>query len=295
MNEQNKMNSGIQGKKREVKDFGKKCGLFIGNVVAVNPNEEEYKEILGMTLQEGSKATEYLGESKDGNTTLRVNFWVEETKSKTKYPVTFFLENKTKENKEHTKKQYINAVGSCSWADDPNNLPTWFKARDYREAFIGEEELYNFMRTWLGTLDFRDAETTFQMEWKKFMKGNVSEIKAQIGGEFCVPFVSLATVKTVTKEGIDETKEFQGVFNKAFLPEYALKNFRLVDYSKPEIQAQLKARKSSDLKPHERFVVTVCGEFGCRDAFSLKDIHDYDPSQFIQASNKAIVETDDSY
>lgn len=289
------LKGGIQGKKREVKDFGKRVGLFVGNVVAVNPNEEEYKEILGMTLQDGSKATEYLGESKDGNTTLRVNFWVEETKSKTKYPVTFFLENKTKENKEKTKKQYINAVGSCSWASDPNDLPTWFKARDYREAFVGEEELYNFMRTWLGTLDFRDAETTFQMEWKKFMKGNVSEIKAQIGGEFCTPFVSLATVKSVTKEGTDEVKEFQGVFNKAFLPEYSLKNFRLVDYSKPEIQAQLRAKKSADLKPHERFVVTVTGEYGCKDFYVLKDLKDYDPADNVVASNVAIVEGDDSY
>ena len=287
--------TGIGGKKREVKDFGKKVGLFVGKVVGVNLNEEEYKEILGMTLQEGSKATEYLGESKDGNTTLRVNFWKEETKTKNKFPVTFFLENKTKENKEGTKKQYINATGVCSWADDPNNLPKWFKERDYREAYVGEEELYGFMRTWLGTLDFKDAETVLQMDWKKFMKGNVSEIKAQIGGEYCTEFVSLATVKTVTKDD-GEVKEFQGVFNKAFLPEYSLKNFRLVDYSKPEIQAQLRAKKPKDLKPHEKFVVTVTdSQYGCKDFYVLKDLKDYDPADNVVASNTPILEEDDSY
>lgn len=285
----------IQGKQREVKEFGRlKVGLFIGKVVCVNPNEEEYKNILGITLNEGSKATEYLGESKEGNTTLRINFWLEDIKTKQKYPVTFFLENKVKENKDATKKQYINAVGSCSWADDPNNLPDWFKSRDYREAFVGEEDLYTFMRTWLGTLDFRDAETTFQMDWKKFMKGNVSEIKAQIGGEFCTNVVALATVKTVAKEG-EESKEYQGVFNKAFLPEYALKNFRLVDYSKPEVQASIKAKKPKDQKPHEKFVLSVVGEYGCKDFYVLKDLKDYDPADNVVASSATILEDNDAY
>jgi hypothetical protein len=31
-----------------------------------------------------------------------------------------------------------------SWAADPNDLPDWFKASDYRVAKIGEEELYEF-------------------------------------------------------------------------------------------------------------------------------------------------------
>jgi hypothetical protein len=31
-----------------------------------------------------------------------------------------------------------------SWAADPNDLPRLFKARDYRVAKIGEEELMSF-------------------------------------------------------------------------------------------------------------------------------------------------------
>jgi hypothetical protein len=58
--------------------------------------------------------------------------------------VSFFLEDKERQNKDETKKQYINSVGNCSWAADPNDLPDWFKARDYRVAKIGEEELYEF-------------------------------------------------------------------------------------------------------------------------------------------------------
>ncbi len=221
-----------------------------------------------------------------GNTTLRTDVWLEDVKSKDKFKVTFFLENKEKVNKDGTKKQYINSIGTCSWSDDPNNLPTWFSSREYRVAFVGEEELYNFMRTWLGELDYRDAETTLQLEWKKLMKNNLRDIKDQIDGEYCTNVVALATIKTVIKE--DETKEYQGVYNKAFLPAYSIKQFRLVDFSNSGIVSNLRSKKPKDLKPHERFVLNVNGEYGCKDFYILKDIRDYNPEDNLVASDKVI-------
>lgn len=284
--------STIGGKKRESNfegsNFSKKVGLFEAKVVAVNPNIEEYKEILGMELKEDSKATEYLGESRDGNTTLRVDFWLEEVKSKEKFKVTFFLENKVRENKDATKKQYINAVGACSWAADPNELAQWFAAREYRPAFSGEEEFYEFMRTWLGNLDYRDAETNLQLDWKKLMKGDVRDIKAQINGEWSTNVVALATIRTAEKDG--ETKEYQGVYNRAFLPAYTLKQFRAVDYGNPNTQATLRNAKPKDLKPHEKFVVKVTGEYGCKDFYILKDLKDYNADDNLVASDAVISE-----
>jgi hypothetical protein len=174
---QKQMSANIGGKKREVQNFEsvKRVGLFEGKVVAVNPDAEEYQELLGIELKEDSKATDYLGKSQDGNKTLRLDIWFEEVKTKEKFKTTFFLEDKEKENKDGTKKQYINSVGVTSWADDPNNLPKWFSERDHRVAFVGEEELYTFMRAWLSELDYRDAETTLQLEWKSLMKGNVKD------------------------------------------------------------------------------------------------------------------------
>lgn len=286
----------IGGKKREVTQFTetqKKVGLFEGRVIAINPSAEEYKEILGMELKEDSKATEYLGESQDGNTTLRIDFWLEEVKNKDKFKVTFFLEDKEKENKDQTKKQYINNVGTCSWADDVNNLPAWFSGRDYRVANAGEEDLYNFLKTWLGELDYRDAETTLQLDWKKLMKGNLKDLKSQVNGEYCTNVVALATIKTVIKE--DDTKEYQGVYNRAFLPAYTIKQFRLVDFSKPDVISGLKAKKSKDLKPHERFVLTVTGEYGCKDFYVLKDLKDYNSEDNLVASDKPMSDDGDDY
>ena len=154
--------SNIGGTRRANQDFSKKVGLVECKVVAINPSVEEYKEHFNIELKEDSKATEYLGE-REGNDTLRIDVWLEAIKNQERFKATFFLENRERENKDFTKKQYINAVGNCSWADDPNNLPAWFTARDYRVAYVGEEDLYNFLRTWLGQLDYRSAETTLQL------------------------------------------------------------------------------------------------------------------------------------
>lgn len=288
--------SNIGGKKKEQINYEspvKRVGLFEAKVIAINPTAEEYKDVLNMELKEDSKAVEYLGESQDGNTTLRVDIWLEEIKNKDKFKVTFFLEDKEKENKDKTKKQFINNIGTCSWADDKNNLPDWFKGRDFREANVGEEELYNFLRTWLGELDYRDAETTLQLDWKKLMKGNLKDLKAQINGDYCTNVIALATIKTVIKE--DETKEYQAVYNKAFLPAYNIKQFRLIDFSKPEVLSGLRAKKSKDLKPHERFVLTVTGEYGCKDFYVLKDLKDYNPDDNLVASDKPMSDDGDDF
>ena len=67
----------IQGEKRESKDRSKKVGIFEAKVVAINPDAEEFKEVLGIELKEDSRATEYLSENSAGNTFLRVDFWLE--------------------------------------------------------------------------------------------------------------------------------------------------------------------------------------------------------------------------
>ena len=289
--------SSIGGKKRENTGSGdsvKKVGLFEATVVAINPTIEEYKDKLGIELKEDSKAAEYLGETKDGNNYLRVDFWLEEVKNKEKFKVSFFLEDKERENKDLTKKQYINSTGLCSWAADENDLADWFtKGRDYRVAYTGEEDLYNFMRTWLSDLDYRDANTVLQLEWKKLMRGNVKDLKDQIDGEYSKSIVALATV--IVKERDGESKEYQGIYNKAFLSGYALKQFRLVDYGSKRLQADLKNKKPKDLKSHEKFVVNVTGEYGCKDHFTFKDLQDYNAEDNLVASDAFISDDGDDY
>ena len=80
--------SSIGGKKRENTGSGdsvKKVGLFECNVVAINPTIEEYKDKLGIELKEDSKAAEYLGETKDGNSYVRVDVWLQKVNAEDKF------------------------------------------------------------------------------------------------------------------------------------------------------------------------------------------------------------------
>ncbi len=286
----------IQGDKKErqsLPELSKKVGLFEARVIAINPTAEEFKEILDIELSEESKVTEYLGTSRDGNTFLRVDVWLEEIKNLEKFKLTFFLEDKERDNKDGSKKQYINNIGKCAWADDPNNLADWFTKRDYRVAFVGEEELYEFLRTWLGELDYTKDSTVLQLEWKKLMKGNLKDLKDQVDGAYCINIAALATVVIRHKDG--ENKEYQGIYNKAFLPAYYMKNFRLVNYNDFSVQNALKSKKTRDLKPVERFVVNVTGEYGCKDYYVLRELQDYNPGDNLVASDKVLSSDGDDY
>jgi hypothetical protein len=290
--------SNIGGEKREntvfeEKDFPKKVGLFEAKVIAVNPTREEYADILGRELKEESKATDYLGTSKDGNARLRIDFWLAEVKTEEKFKLTFFIENKEKENRDGTKKQYINNVGRCTWADSPNNLPSWFKERENRVAFVGEEDLYNFLRSWLSNIDFSKKTATLQLEFNKLIKGNVKELKEQIIGEWSNNIVALATINS--KETDEGTKEYQNVYNKAFLPPYSIKAFRLVDYNRADSVSALRQKSSKELKPHERFVLNVVGEYGCKDYFTFKELKDYSSEDNLVASDKVIADDDSDF
>jgi hypothetical protein len=290
--------SNIGGEKRQSptfddKEFAKKVGLFEARVIAVNPTTEEYADVLGRQLKEDSKATEYLGTSKDGNARLRLDFWLEEVKSKEKFKLTFFIENKEKENKDQTKKQYINNIGRCTWADSPNNLPTWFQERENRVSFVGEEDLYNFLRSWLSNIDFSSKKSTLQVEFNKLIKGNVKELKEQINGEWATNIVALATINT--KETDDGVKEFQNIYNKAFLPPYSIKAFRLLDYNAAGTISGLRQKASKDLKPHERFVLNVVGEYGCKDFFTFKELKEYSSEDNLVSSDKVISEDAGDY
>ena len=297
------MSTGIGGQKRETResqDYVKKVGLFEGQVIVINPTVEQYKDILGIELREDSKATEYLGESRDGNTTLRLSFWLKDVKSQQNFNVSFYLEDKERTNKDGTKNQYINQIGMCSWGSSEDELAQWFKGtadkpRDFRTAYVGEEELYEFLRNWLSQLDFSKHDTVLSLDWKKLMRGNIKELTSQIDGEYSTNVVCMATV--TTREVNGEVKEYQSVYNKAFLPSYSLKQFRLKDNDfndRRKIEA-LGQKKSKELRPHERFVLKLIGEYGCKDYFVFGEIQDYDPEMNMAASEKVIADDDADY
>lgn len=288
----------IQGKKRESgEDFGKKIGMVEVEVIAINPSVEEFKEVLGRELDENSKMTEYLGESRDGNNYCRVDFWLQqkvaEGESAPKFKVSFFLEDKVRQNQDETKQQFINDIGVCSWASDPEDLPEWFAKREFRAAKSGEEDFYGLLRSWV-SLNYREDDTVLQLEWKNLMKGNVDELKALIGDDLVIPFLAMATVSIKEGDEEGEVKEYQGIYTKGFLPSFTMRHFNLIDYSNPEVIAKLELKPNKDLKIHERFVKNVTGEYGCKDIYSLKALSDYIAEEHIVASDDAMTGSADA-
>jgi len=283
----------VGGQKRENTggsgvEFVKKVGIFEAKVIAINPTPEDYKDLLGIDLPEESKATEYLSVGTDGTSKIRVDVWLEDVKTADKFKVTFFMEDSKKENKDRTKKQYINNIGISSWASSEENLPSWFVKRDFRVAYSGEAEFVEFLRMWLGGLDFMHEDTELMLEWKKVISGNLKEWKDEIGGDWCQTVGVLATVKSVEKDG--EVKSYQSIYNRGFFPGYSIKNMRMIDYNNPDIIRQLGFKKSKDLKMHERFVLNVTGEYGCKDFYTFKELSVYDPEANLVESDKVISE-----
>jgi len=292
--------STIKGKKREqTEEYVKRIGMVEVGVIAINPSTEEYKDVLGIELKEESKAAIYLGESNDGNNYLRVDFWLQATDEEVKpFKVSFFLEDKNRMNKDETKQQYINNIGICSWGENEENLPSWFAKREYRNAYSGEEDFYGLLRSWLGGLDYREDDTELQLSWKDLMKGKVQDLRDLIGGEYAVDFIAMATV--IIKGEDEDTKEYQGIYNKGFLPAYSMRHFNLIDFSDPEIKGRIEAKPNKDLKPHERFVKNVIGEYGCKDIYSFHPLADYNPADHLVSSDEAVGgegthDTDSSY
>lgn len=288
----------VQGEKFEYKEFVKEVGLFEGKVIAINPDKEKLEELLGTTLE---RDPEYLGEDDEGNTKLTLTFWIQDVHNEDrKKPVSFYLKDvyrlSNPENEDDPKKkQFINDVGITSWAYKEDDLQQWFTDRDYRQARVGEEEMYKFISSWLNGLDTRKKNSSLSFDWKRLMKGNVKEIAEQMNGEYDGTVVLLSTIQIREKDG--EKSEYERVYNKEFLPGYTFKQIRLKKLDQNFIESANKTEKKKRTKL-QKFVLAVTDQqFGCKDHFILGEIQEYDPSKNIAspANNSPIQADDTSY
>jgi len=264
----------------------KKVGLFEANVIAINPTGEELNELLGKSSDEEVKTINYIDTSPAGNNRLRIDVWLEEIKTGDKFKMPMWIEDKVKRTSDGLRKQYLNQVGYSAWAQDEEGLSAKFRRGEIRECHIGEEIFYNFLRTWLGKLNYSSEETTLVVAFNKLMRNSIEEVKDLVGGEWCTPIIAMATIQTKEKDG--EVRQYQNVYGKGVLPAYELKKFRLVDYHNPEVLRGIQQKDQRDLSPVERFVKEATGQYGCRDYYRFRDIEIYDPEKDVAASDKVI-------
>jgi hypothetical protein len=241
-------------------NFSKYVGIFNANVVAVNPTKEELGKLLDTTIE---KDLDYTGVNEEsGAKKLTLSFWLKEDLTGNLFNVRFGLEDTIVKSKTD-KFQFINNIGTTSYAESEENVPSFLteNGREIRKARKGEELLYNFLRKWLSNLNYEDSSTELMLDWKKLISGKTTEIKDAINDFKDQQICALATVRT-TEEG----KEYQAVYSYDFLPSFALDCFT--------------GKKNKNYKSVDRFIQKVSDrEYGCKDYYELKPMMEYDPSK----------------
>ena len=77
-------------KSHKVEIFQRKLVYLKQKVLAINPNAQEFKDILGIELKEDSNATNYYDDVKEK---LKVNVWLQDVNSDFRTTATFWLEH----------------------------------------------------------------------------------------------------------------------------------------------------------------------------------------------------------
>lgn len=262
----------LKGKEKEQRPaFSKYVGVFNATVAAVNPTKEELGKLLNTTIE---KDPEYTGVNNDsGAKRVTISFWLKEETIGSLFNVRFNLEDTVVESKTG-KTQFINTIGSTSYAEDKSQVPSFItdNNRDVRAAKKGEELLYKFLRSWLSNLNYEDESTELMLDWKKLISGKVTELEEAIKNFPAQTVCSLATIRTA-----DDGKEYQAVYSYEFLPSFALDCFN--------------GKAKKQYKSVDKFIAKVTdAEYGCKDFYELKPLVEYDPTKnVINTTNSPVV------
>jgi len=292
----------VKGKVREQKEWIKETGVAEVEVVAINPDREALEKL--MPNANFKKDPEYLGEDEKGKAKLQVDIWVKVIDSDKYKCIKFFLKDVHVHSEKKNKDKFINGVGKVAWAETADTLPDWLtEIPPIRKAHDGEEELYNFVHSWLGKLDTNDAESALDLDWKKLMRGNISELNSLAKSEYVTTFGVLVTVKTVDKDG--EVKQYEEIYNRAFLPGYAVNQLNLKKISQAFIDKARETKKENERLPKgkkvklsalQNFVLKVTDpENGCKHFFTLGKLQEYNPKANMVESDVTMVTEEEEH
>ena len=268
-------------------------------VLAINPTKEELSKLYnGATID---NEPEYLGTAEvgpEGNkkkvNQVRLDFIIKSDPEKcdgieTTTKATFFLRQDYRFNKDQTKVQIIDKYGRTAWATSEEvkakSIPQYASGlanidADYRPAFIGEEELTEFIKAylnipnpmnyvngaWVDKTPAEKAEAEARLDnIDAYFKGDFKELKRIISYQPNNKVKVLFGVKT-TADG----KQYQAIYGQKFL-----KN-NITDYSK--LEKEVKERKEAGAYADTEFMVCALKEYAVEATdFSSIPIGDLDP------------------
>ena len=183
-------------------------GLANLKVVAINPNMNELSD-LGYNPQQ---EPEYISVTPEGNAKVVIDFFLKHEETGMIAKRRFWLENRDRETRDGSKKEYIDNYGKTSFAESPEALQQWINKESARPSKVGEGLLIRFVAAWANVNPYADAAGNrglcYFEDVTKLFTNDLSELKSlvsQIGAENEVK-VLLNVITT------DEGKTYQDVY-----------------------------------------------------------------------------------
>ena len=262
----------------EIKRFTGVGSVF---VVGVNPNKSELEKLYERELD---KDPEYVTE-KDGVVSARIDFIVKtDTAAKCNNgielltKVSMFIRKEYRFNKDKTKVQVIDKYGRTAWVTKEqaknHEIPVYSNGKpanidkDYRPAYVGEEDITNFLKLFLGIPNVEkwvkneetgrrevvglvdnpeDCECRLE-NIEDYFKGKFNEIKDAINLMPNNKIKVLFGVRTT-----DEGKQYQDVYTRKFLSN------AVSVYDK--LSEDVQSAKDNGAYPNTEFVIADLQEY----------------------------------
>ena len=292
---------------KEAQEFKRFIGVCPVFVKAVNPNKAEHEKLFNTTLEEAPVYVQDK-EDNDGNSykNVRISIVLQPDVEKIGFDMPlvtmpFFITNQKQHGANSGKYQVVDKYGRFAWATEAEisakEIPTYSNGKkadisnDYRIAYVGEEDLTNFIRVFLcipsitkwdnnekcmvPNTDVKPEECECRLDietFEKFFKGDFSEIKDILG------FQPTNKVKVCLGVRTDANgKLFQSVYTKKFISNAAT-NYSSLDKA---LQADIAYATT-----HNKALSTE---------YSAKAVHEYSvtPTTFTASESSEVTPSSD--
>lgn len=292
---------------KEAQEFKRFIGVCPVFVKAVNPNKAEHEKLFNTTLEEAPVYVQDK-EDNDGNSykNIRISVVLQPDTEKIGFDMPLvtmplFITNQKQYGANSGKYQVVDKYGRFAWATEAEisakEIPTYSNGKkadisnDYRIAYVGEEDLTNFIRVFLcipsitkwdnnekcmvPNTDVKPEECECRLDietFEKFFKGDFSDIKDILG------FQPTNKIKVCLGVRTDANgKLFQSVYTKKFISNAAT-NYSSLDKA---LQADIAYATT-----HNKALSTE---------YSAKAVHEYSvtPTTFTASEDSEVTPSSD--
>ena len=292
---------------KEAQEFKRYIGVCPVFVKAVNPNKAEHEKLFNTTLEEAPVYVQDK-EDNDGNSykNVRISVVLQPDTEKIGFDMPLvtmplFITNQKQHGANSGKYQVVDKYGRFAWATESEisakEIPTYSNGKkadisnDYRIAYVGEEDLTNFIRVFLcipsitkwdnnekcmvPNTDVKPEECECRLDietFEKFFKGDFSDIKDILG------FQPTNKIKVCLGVRTDANgKLFQSVYTKKFISNAAT-NYSSLDKA---LQADIAYATT-----HNKVLNTE---------YSAKAVHEYSvtPTTFTASESSEVTPSSD--